>query len=77
VAGVQGSAVPDTNGETRTFVFDGGCIVQRITAPHGDPLILAQARAMLGFLDRAALARRLQADDGLTLCGAGAAPCLG
>jgi hypothetical protein len=65
-------------GETRSFVFEGGCVVERILLPPGtDPLLLQQARATLGFASREALAATLLQDQGVTLCGAGAEPCAG
>jgi hypothetical protein len=65
-------------GETRSYVFEGGCVVEQILLPPGtDPLLLRQARATLGFASREALAATLQEDHGVTLCGAGAEPCVG
>jgi hypothetical protein len=75
--GVAGYVTTEPDGETRRFVFDGGCITQRIAVPASDRSLLVEARETLGFVDRAGLARRLEADDDVTLCGAGAAPCIG
>jgi hypothetical protein len=76
--GVDGYVTTDTAGETRRFLFDGGCIVERISLPSGtDELVLEQARGTLGFFGREVLAFQLQEDHGVTLCGAGAEPCVG
>jgi hypothetical protein len=65
--------------ETRTFVFEGGCVVERILLPPdgSDPGLMEQARSTLGFLDRQALAAELERRFDVVLCGAGAAPCEG
>lgn len=64
--------------ETNTFVFDGGCIVERINLPDTiAPALIDEARSTLGFLDRRSLARQLQDEYGVRLCGAGAEPCEG
>jgi hypothetical protein len=66
-------------GETNTYVFDGGCVIERIDLPPETtaPTLIAEARSTLGFLDRERLAERLEAEYGVRLCGAGAAPCEG
>jgi hypothetical protein len=66
-------------GETRTYVFEGGCVVETINLPPDgmDPGILKEARSTLGFLDREALAAELERRFDVVLCGAGAAPCEG
>jgi hypothetical protein len=65
-------------GETRTYLFDGGCVVERIFVPEGtDPELLRQARSTLGFVSREHLAATLEQDHDVILCGAGAEPCEG
>ena len=76
--GVSGYASSVAGGEIRSFVFDGGCVVQRIElGSAADEPLIAQARETLGFVDRSALAAELQRVYGITLCGAGAEPCAG
>jgi hypothetical protein len=66
-------------GEARSYVFEGGCVVEQIMLPPEttDPAVLEQAKGMLGFIDRQALATTLEERYDVTLCGAGADPCEG
>lgn len=76
--GVDGYLSTDAGGETRRYLFDGGCIIERISLPAGtDELLLEQARSTLGFVGREALAFQLEQERGVILCGAGAEPCVG
>jgi hypothetical protein len=76
--GVAGYLTTDPGGETRRFVFEGGCVTERIALPEGtDEIVVEQARGILGFLSREALAASLERDYDVTLCGAGADPCIG
>ncbi len=77
--GADAFQASSATGETRTYVFEGGCVVERIMLPPEttDPAVLDQAKGMLGFIDRRALAARLAERYDVTLCGAGADPCKG
>ncbi len=76
--GAEAYVTTSSTEETRSFVFDGGCIVERIfLPPDADPELLDQARSTLGFASREAIARELDERYGVTLCGAGADPCEG
>jgi len=76
--GADAYRMTSSTGETNTFVFDGGCVIERINLPETTaPALIDEARSTLGFLDRRALARRLQDEYGVRLCGAGAEPCEG
>jgi hypothetical protein len=75
---IAGYVSSDGSTQTRTFVFEGGCIVEQIAlASTNDPSILDQAQGTLGFLDRTTLAATLERDYDVVLCGAGATPCIG
>ena len=78
ITGIQGYRATDATGETRRFLFDGGCVIERI-APSvaSDDLLLQQARDALSFQDREALAAALEREYDAVLCGAGAEPCVG
>jgi hypothetical protein len=76
--GADAFLATSATGETRSYVFEGGCIVQQIDlGPETDPLLMEQARSTLGFASREAIARTLDEEYGVTLCGVGAAPCEG
>jgi hypothetical protein len=78
IANVEGYRSTDASGETRRFLFEGGCVVQQISpSVAGDDLLLRQARDSLSFQDREALAAELERDYDVILCGAGAEPCVG
>lgn len=78
VEGIEATATTGPQGETRRYVFEGGCVEQTIAlGTDGGEALLAEAEATLGFLDRAEIARTLRDDYGVTLCGAGAEPCAG
>jgi hypothetical protein len=64
--------------EQRWFVFAGGCIVETFSLPADTSAsVLDGARSTLGFASRADLASVLQERYDVTLCGAGAEPCVG
>jgi hypothetical protein len=76
--GVEATTTNDPGGETRRYIFEGGCVEQTIAlGPDADDALLAEADLTLGFLDRAEIAATLREDYGVTLCGAGAEPCAG
>ena len=76
--GVDGYATTDAGGETRRFVFEGGCVEETIALPTGtDERLVQEARGMLSLNSREALAAELKREDDVILCGAGAAPCVG
>jgi hypothetical protein len=64
----------------RLFAFPGGCVTYRYrfgAAPQA-PRLAAEIDAALTFLDRSAFVAGVrEGDDGATLCGAGAPPCVG
>jgi len=77
--GADAYRATSATGETNTYVFEGGCVIERIDLPPETtaPTLIAEARSTLGFLNRRALAERLETEYGVRLCGAGAAPCEG
>ena len=78
IEGVEATTTTGPLGETRRYVFAGGCVEQTIAHRAGaDDALLAEAELTLGFRDRAELAATLQRDYDVTLCGAGAEPCAG
>ncbi len=78
IASIEAYRTTDAGGETRSFLFEGGCVVERISpSVAGDDLLLRQARDILSFQNREALAAILERDYGVVLCGAGAEPCVG
>lgn len=63
----------------RYFVFDGGCVSYRWRFADGAeeaPNLAYEAVAAMTFLPRTHLVRFVDQEIGLTLCGAGAPPCL-
>ncbi len=77
VEGIEATTTTGPQGQTRRFVFEGGCVQQTIAPGAASGRLLEEAVATLGFLDRATIAATLQRDHGVTLCGAGAEPCAG
>jgi hypothetical protein len=75
---ITGYGSKNANGETRTYVFAGGCVIERLLLPSGtDQLLIDQANATLGFASRGDLAAALKSEYDVVLCGAGASPCAG
>lgn len=77
--GAAAYRVTSTSGETNTYVFDGGCVIERIDLSPGTtvPTLIDEARSTLGFRDREVLAAALEEEYDVVLCGAGAEPCEG
>ena len=62
---------------TRFVTFPGGCAVYVYTFTAGAPPTLSlEANDALSFIPRADVVAAVREDDGETLCGAGAPPCL-
>jgi len=62
----------------RFIEFTGGCIAYRYQLPSGSvPILADQVNGALGFVPRSEVAKVLQRESGLTLCGAGEPPCPG
>ena len=60
------------------FVFPGGCVTYRYRfGPNAEPTLALEADEAVTFGLRTVLVRQVQEDLGLTLCGAGAPPCIG
>ena len=61
----------------RYFLFTGGCVTYRYRfGGDASPTLALEADQAVTFGPRAALVERVQDDFGLTLCGAGAPPCV-
>jgi hypothetical protein len=61
----------------RYFLFPGGCVTYRYRfGADGDPTLALEADDAVTFGLRTALVRQVREEFGLTLCGAGAPPCL-
>ena len=61
----------------RYFLFPGGCVTYRYRFAVGAEATLAlEADQAITFGLRSALVERVEDEFGLTLCGAGAPPCL-
>ena len=61
----------------RYFVFPGGCVTYRYRfGGDADPVLALEADEALTFGLRATVVKKVQDDLGLTLCGAGAPPCV-
>jgi hypothetical protein len=61
----------------RYFTFPGGCVTYRYRfAGAADPVLALEADEALTFGPRAAVVAKVQRSLGLTLCGAGAPPCV-
>jgi hypothetical protein len=62
----------------RYFLFPGGCVTYRYRfGPGADPVVALEADEALTFGLRATVVQKVHEDLGLTLCGAGAPPCVG
>jgi len=60
------------------FVFPGGCVTYRYRfGSDAEATLALEADVAVTFGLRTVLVRQVQEDLGLTLCGAGAPPCLG
>jgi hypothetical protein len=60
------------------FVFPGGCVTYRYRFGSGaEPTLALEADEAVTFGLRTVLVRQVQEELGLTLCGAGAPPCVG
>lgn len=61
----------------RYFVFPGGCVTYRYRfGADADPTLALEADEAVTFGLRTALVRQVRDELGLTLCGAGAPPCV-
>ena len=61
----------------RYFTFPGGCVTYRYRfGGTADPVLALEADEALTFGPRAAVVAKVQRSLGLTLCGAGAPPCV-
>jgi hypothetical protein len=59
------------------FVFLGGCVTYRYRfGPDAEPTLALEADEAVTFGPRTVLVRQVQEELGLTLCGAGAPPCV-
>ena len=59
------------------FVFPGGCVTYRYRfGPDAEPTLALEADEAVTFGLRTVLVRQVQEELGLTLCGAGAPPCV-
>lgn len=59
------------------FVFPGGCVTYRFRfGPDSEPTLALEAEEAVTFGLRTVLVRKIEQDFGLTLCGAGAPPCM-
>ena len=60
------------------FVFPGGCVTYRYRfGPEAEATLALEADEAVTFGLRTVLVAKVQEELGLTLCGAGAPPCLG
>ena len=60
------------------FVFPGGCVTYRYRfGPDAEATLATEADEAVTFGLRTVLVRQVEEDLGLTLCGAGAPPCVG
>ncbi len=60
------------------FLFPGGCVTYRIRfGPNAEPTLALEADQAVTFGLRTVLVRKIEQEFGLTLCGAGAPPCVG
>jgi hypothetical protein len=60
------------------FVFPGGCVTYRYRfGPEAEATLALEADEAVTFNLRTVLVAKVQEELGLTLCGAGAPPCLG
>jgi hypothetical protein len=61
----------------RRYLFDGGCVTTRFAfTRRSAPALLREASRFLAFTPRSVYVQGVRDDEGLTLCGAGAPPCL-
>ena len=59
------------------FVFPGGCVTYRFRfGPDAEPTLALEAEEAVTFGLRTVLVHKIEQDFGLTLCGAGAPPCV-
>ena len=59
------------------FLFPGGCVTYRYRfGPQAEPTLALEADEAVTFGLRTVLVRQVREDLGLTLCGAGAPPCV-
>jgi hypothetical protein len=59
------------------FIFPGGCVTYRYRfGPDAEPTLALEADEAVTFGLRTVLVRQVQEELGLTLCGAGAPPCV-
>jgi hypothetical protein len=61
----------------RYFLFPGGCVIYRYRfGANADPVLALEADEALTFGLRAVVVEKVHEELGLTLCGAGAPPCM-
>jgi hypothetical protein len=61
----------------RYFTFPGGCVTYRYRfGGDADPVLALEADEALTFGERSAVVTKVRRSLGLTLCGAGAPPCV-
>jgi hypothetical protein len=58
-------------------VFPGGCVTYRFRfGPDSEPTLALEVEEAVTFGLRTVLVQKIEQDFGLTLCGAGAPPCV-
>jgi membrane-associated phospholipid phosphatase/tRNA A-37 threonylcarbamoyl transferase component Bud32 len=62
---------------TRTYLSDGGCVTYEYTLDDDDASLIVELDEALAFQPRSELVAKVDRRSGLSLCGAGAPPCVG
>ena len=75
----QPEQLPPDLRSTRTYLFDGGCVTYRFEfADQSDASLIHDADDALAFQQRSDVVTEVERrTGGLSLCGAGATPCIG
>ena len=75
----QPEQLPPDLRSTRTYLFDGGCVTYRFEfGDQSDESLIHDADDALAFQQRSDVVTEVERrTGGLSLCGAGAAPCIG
>jgi hypothetical protein len=73
----QPRRLPPATRTTRTYLSDGGCVTFDFEFDADNASLVGALDTALSFQPRGALVAAVDERTGLSLCGAGAPPCVG